>query len=185
MQEFTRSLSHFSKRLIPSHPLYLSSFPSSVLANNKTLYPPPSDTYLFLVLYPINFQCMKKISIKHITTGLLILKIMSLIIFPTTLFLSSCISVCVYMHLIPPPPTPPNHYKSLSHLHSYHLNINFLSHFCISKQPFLSLPLSSAFHNYLLCVTTAAEQECNSEASFFIEEYSYRTARPIIQVQVY
>ncbi|MPC38793.1 hypothetical protein E2C01_032309 [Portunus trituberculatus] len=38
-----------------------------------------------------------------------------------------------------------------------------------------------AFHNYLLCVTTAAERECSSEASYFIEEYSYRTARPIIQ----
>ncbi|KAK8403541.1 hypothetical protein O3P69_000529 [Scylla paramamosain] len=40
-----------------------------------------------------------------------------------------------------------------------------------------------AFHNYLLCVTTAAERECSSEASYFIEEYSYRTARPIIQTR--
>ena len=48
---------------------------------------------------------------------------------------------------------------------------------------FLSGSSCSAFHNYLLCVTTAAERECSSEASYFIEEYSYRTARPIIQVR--
>ncbi|XP_050688067.1 uncharacterized protein LOC126981248 [Eriocheir sinensis] len=40
-----------------------------------------------------------------------------------------------------------------------------------------------AFHNYLLCVTSAAERECSSKASYFIEEYSYRTARPIIQTR--
>ncbi|XP_037793441.1 uncharacterized protein LOC119588875 [Penaeus monodon] len=33
-----------------------------------------------------------------------------------------------------------------------------------------------AFHNYLLCVTSAAERECGTQAANFIEEYSYRTA---------
>ncbi|KAK8738468.1 hypothetical protein OTU49_003887 [Cherax quadricarinatus] len=40
-----------------------------------------------------------------------------------------------------------------------------------------------AFHNYLLCVTSAAERECGTRASHFIEEYSYRTAGPIIQTR--
>ncbi|KAG7167331.1 hypothetical protein Hamer_G022799 [Homarus americanus] len=40
-----------------------------------------------------------------------------------------------------------------------------------------------AFHNYLLCVTSAAERECGTQAAHFIEEYSYRTAGPIIQTR--
>lgn len=40
-----------------------------------------------------------------------------------------------------------------------------------------------AFHNYLLCVTSAAERECGTQAANFIEEYSYRTAGPIIQTR--
>ncbi|XP_068246192.1 uncharacterized protein [Palaemon carinicauda] len=40
-----------------------------------------------------------------------------------------------------------------------------------------------AFHDYLMCVTSAAEKECGTQAANFIEEYSYRTAGPIIQTR--
>ncbi|XP_071527101.1 uncharacterized protein [Panulirus ornatus] len=40
-----------------------------------------------------------------------------------------------------------------------------------------------AFHNYLLCVTSAAERECGLQAAHFIEKYSYRTAGPLIQTR--
>ena len=40
----------------------------------------------------------------------------------------------------------------------------------------------SAFHGYLRCVTTVAETECGESASMFIEDYSYRTAGPLIKV---